>query len=220
MKTETAQIKITLIDEPQYYVRGKHKDAHVAELGSVIDNQPNKKEWPFPPLAVRPVKKDGKDRFELIDGAHRWIVATIKHFVTVPAVIYKGVSDAEALGLQLRLNQHGLPLTQEQRNKTILVMYTDIKMTLAAIGKELNLTEASISRIVNEKQATKNKKKGGKAAAGVKKEKGAPGLRKFHILMDDLLALFTEYEGLAEEVYDNDIAASQIKSFMDHIREA
>lgn len=136
--------------------------------------------WPFPPIEVQalplpmhPVKekrkekdpKTGKTRtvtvtvqkpgpqvYMVNDGQHRAKAAKALAMTTIPAVIVKR-SDKDAAMAQLTDNlRHGLFLDKDARDTWIKHLVKDVGFSLRAVVTQVNLSLASVQRIVTDRQ--------------------------------------------------------------------
>lgn len=86
----------------------------------------------------------------IVDGVHRFIGATYAKMDEFPVESIKFLTLPEALAYMVTANQeHGIPLTEGQRNKRIVLLkQMDPKLTLEKIAKLFNLHTSSVDRIL------------------------------------------------------------------------
>lgn len=86
----------------------------------------------------------------IVDGVHRLLGATYAKLEEFPTESMKFETVADALTYMVKANQeHGIPLTEGQRNKRIILLkQMDPKLTLEKIAKLFNLHTSSVDRIL------------------------------------------------------------------------
>lgn len=86
----------------------------------------------------------------IVDGVHRFLGATYAKLSDFPVETIKFHTLTEALTYMVTANQeHGIPLTDGQRNKRIVLLkQMDPKLTLEKIGKLFTLHPSSVDRIL------------------------------------------------------------------------
>lgn len=176
-------LKLSTIKAPALYIRQAVDPAHVQDLRDVCTANPDKA-YPFnTAIMVRKLgkaekvkatmtNKPGTAEYELIRGFNRCMALTAEKWTEVSADIVEA-GDAEAFAMQFDDPESGVVLKHSlaDRNYYIRTLRDNFSWKLADIATRMSLTEASVSRILAEKQATgkakpRKKRKGkGKATA-------------------------------------------------------
>lgn len=105
----------------------------------------------FPPIKVGHWPKTEKYGEQgIVDGVHRLLGAAYAKWDDFPTESIKFQTLSDALVYMVTANQeHGIPLTEGQRNKRIVLLkQMDPKLTLEKIGKLFNLHTSSVDRIL------------------------------------------------------------------------
>lgn len=176
-------IKLSTIKAPALYIRQALDPAHIQDLRDVCLANPDKA-YPFnTPIMVRKLakpekvkvtmtNKPGTAEYELIRGFNRCMALTAEKWTEASADVVEA-GDAEAFAMQFDDSETGVVLKHSlaDRNFYIKTLRDNFSWKLADIAKRMMLTEASVSRILAEKQATgktktrKARRKGKKGAA-------------------------------------------------------
>lgn len=159
-------LKLSTIKAPSLYIRQEVDKGHVQDLRDVLTANPDKA-YPFhDPIVVRKLAKPEKVKFtlankagtaeyELIRGLNRCMALTEEKWTEASAEIVEA-GDAEAFAMQFDDPEVGVILKHslKDRNFYIRTLRDNFGWKLADIGTRMKLTEASVSRILAEKQAT------------------------------------------------------------------
>jgi hypothetical protein len=135
-------------------------------------------EWPFPALDISPVKEDETKKegtaprskakkktlkktfkYEINDGGHRFTVAKRLKMPAIEATIKNLKPGLDRYLEQYRTNLHGLQLDKDQRDDFIRTCVQVFGAKQRQLAKDTGLDEASISRIIHEKQRIKGPRK-------------------------------------------------------------
>lgn len=163
-------LKLTSIKAPALYIRQAVDPVHVRDLQDVAIAA-GEKAYPFhDPITVRKLakpekvkltmaNKPGTAEYELIRGLNRCMALTNEKYTEVSADIVEA-GDAEAFAMQFDDPETGVILKHSlaDRNFYIKTLRDHFGWQLKQIGERMKLTEASVSRILAEKQATGTKK--------------------------------------------------------------
>ena len=204
----TKEIAVKLITSPLRYIRKELNIGHLELLSNSIMEKG--KDWPFPPILLHKLATATKNGmiYEIVDGMHRLELARQYNYITIPAHIKEYKSIADLLADQFKENiHHGLLLSQADRNKWIKLLYIEAKMKAKDIGQQVGLTEASISRIIRELQATKDKKKVDTKKEDTKKsDQKEPiefSIKKLKKLCQDLTSYIKDHKSTIESDITN-----------------
>lgn len=102
------------------------------------------------PLVVRPSKEPNK--YEVICGHRRWSAARKANLKTVPCIIVRGMTDAEAFDLALIENIQRRDLTDYEKGrifKEMLTKFPEIYPDLETLAKRIGKTPSYISRYIS-----------------------------------------------------------------------
>lgn len=159
-------LKLSQIKAPALYIRQSVDPVHVMDLRDVLKSNP-KMSYPFfTPIMVRKLAKPekvkmtlankaGTAEYELIRGMNRCAALAAEEWTEVQVDIVD-VGDAEAFALQYDEPEIGTHKKHDlaDRNFYIRTLRDNFSWKLADIGAKMKLTEASVSRILADKQAT------------------------------------------------------------------
>ena len=159
-------LKLSTIKAPALYIRQAIDPTHVQDLRDVCAANPDKA-YPFneaimvrklakpEKVKVTMANKAGTAEYELIRGFNRCMALTSEKWTEVSAEIVEA-GDAEAFALQFDDPETGVVLKHSlaDRNFYIKTLRDNFSFKLADIATRMKLTEASVSRILAEKQAT------------------------------------------------------------------
>lgn len=154
MKTEV--IPANVLKSNPNYLRVRVKDDHVLSMYDLLQAS---KEFPFPPIHVMPIPATDKEatkqglKYYIIDGHHR-AAASLKHGTPVDAIVHAGLSDRDAIAMQVRTNaSNGLAFNHADRVRAVKALAGDRKDRglQAEICKLTGLPSYTVSRILSEK---------------------------------------------------------------------
>lgn len=171
-------VKLNTIKAPSLYIRQAVDSGHVKDLQDVIIANKDKA-YPFhDPIVIRKLakpekvkltmaNKPGTAEYELIRGLNRCMALTNEKWNEASADIVEA-GDAEAFAMQFDDPEVGVILKHNlaDRNFYIRTLRDHFGWQLKQIGERMRLSDASVSRILNEKQAT------GKSKPRKKRSKG------------------------------------------------
>lgn len=157
----------------QNYVRGGINTDWGNELATIAKQS---EEWPFEPIDIFKVDDDKKGRkYEVWNGNHRLYAATKQKMTKIPAKLWVFATPMEAFSAQLEatMKSGSLKLDLDARDAAIRQLGLTFKppMERKRLMEMTGLSEASISRILADKQKAAGSTRGKRRKKGTRKAK-------------------------------------------------
>jgi len=139
-REKSVMLPLESIKPPAHYIRSSFREGFIARIEDEI------KQWgrPFEPILVRPTSDE---KYEIIDGVHRYYACLRAGIKEIPAIIQE-LGDAEAILASYRINRARNNVDANDTVKTFYLLVKECKVDPETATRMMRLHPVTRSRIL------------------------------------------------------------------------